>query len=192
MSVNITRQGIINASGNIGANLLAGSYLTNKLETDGSKTVTYTCPDRSLLKAGTKVTVSVDIEVYNVASMRRIGVEPSFTSSGGTMYIGAWTTDKTNRRERIYSTTTLSYDAINLGQNGIYIQDITFNSGGYIILRNPKLEIGDHPTPWCPNINDDIYVGSKCGFSELDEKYISDFSIGLKNEYIVATEFIEI
>lgn len=186
----ITQQGIVNASGNIGANLLAGSYITNKLETDGSKTVTYTCPDRSLLKAGTKVTVSVDIEVYNVASMRRIGVEPSFTSSGGTMYIGAWTTDKTNRRERIYSTTTLPYDAINLGQNGIYIQDITFNSGGgYIILRNPKLEIGDHPTPWCPNINDSMYVGNTCGFTELDNNYVSDFSLG--EEYMHATEFIE-
>lgn len=190
MSVNITQQGIVNASGNVGANLLAGSYLTSKLETDGSKTMTYTCPDRSLLRAGTKVTVSVDIEIYNVSSMTRIGVEPSFTSSGGIMYIGAWTTDKTNRRQRIYNTVTLSYDAINLSQNGIYIQGVTFGSGGgYIILRNPKLEIGDHPTPWCPNVNDDMYVGTTCGFTELDNKFVSDFSLG--DEYIHATEFIE-
>ena len=186
MSTNITKQGLACASGQINPNLLAGSYLTNKLDTDGSKTLTYTCPDRSLLKAGTKVTVSVDIEVYNVATMRRIGVEPSFTSSSGTMYIGAWTTDTTNRKERISNTVTLAYDAINLSQNGIYIQNVTFNSGGYIILRNPKLEISDHPTPWCPNINDNIYVGDICGFTEIDA---TQCSIG--ENCITATEFIE-
>ena len=191
MSVNISKQGIVSASGNIGANLLAGSHIVNLLTTDGTQTVTYTCPDRSMLTAGTKVVISVDIEVYNVASMTRIGAEPSFTSSGANMYVGVWTNDKTNRKTRIFNTYTLPRDAINLSQNGIYIQGVTFGTGGgYIKLSNPKLEIGEYPTPWCPNINDADYVGNICGFTELDNKYVSDFSIG--KEYIHANDFIEI
>ena len=190
MATNITKQGIANASGNIGANLLGNSNIINRLDTDGSKTVTYTCPDVSLLKANTVVTISVDIEVYNVKTMRRIGAEPSFTSSGSMMYIGVWTSDLTNRKQRISATCTIPRDAIALGQNGIYIQNITFDTGGYIILSNPKLEIGDHPTPWCPNVTDSIYVGCTCGFTELDNNYLTDFSIG--QEYIHATDFIEI
>lgn len=190
MNTSITKQGIAIASGNIGANLLAGSHIINRLDTDGSKTVTYTCPDVSLLKANTVVTISVDIEVYNVKNMSRIGAEPSFTSSGTNMWVGVWTSDLTNRKQRISATHTLPRDAIKLHQNGIYIQNVTFDTGGYIILSNPKLEIGDHPTPWCPNVNDSIYVGDTCGFTELDNNYLTEFSIG--REYINSTEFIEI
>ena len=192
MSVNISKQGVVNASGgDIKPNLLAGSKLTLKQTTDGSSLAGYTCPDRSLLKAGTVVVVSVDIEVYNVNTMRRIGVEPSFTTSNGNpMYIGKWTSDTTNRKERIYSIYTLPQDAINLSQNGIYIQDITFNSGGYIILSNPKLEISDHPTAWCPNINDIYYTSNNDGFVERNISFSNSISQIYKNHYEMI-EFIE-
>jgi hypothetical protein len=187
MSVQVLKTGVINASGEIGANLLGNSNIINRLDTDGSKTVTYTCPDISLLKAKTVLTISVDIEVHNVKTMRRIGVEPSFTSSGTNMYVGVWTSDLTNRKQRISATHTLSRDAINLSQNGIYIQNVTFDTGGYIILSNPKLEIGGHPTPWCPNATDDYYVGNTCGYNELGSTIAS-----IGKGYINATDFIEI
>lgn len=189
MSVNITQQGIVNASGNINANLLKDSYYTLTLQTDGSVSYQCTIPDISKIKNGVSLVISCDIELYNVKSMSRIGAEPSFTTSGSTNWIGVWTNNIANRKERIFAVHTMSGDATGVGQRGIYIQGVTFNSGGYIKVSNPKLEIGTYPTPWCPNINDDIYVGNICGFTELDNKYVADFSIG--ETYIHANEFIE-
>lgn len=192
MSVNITKQGIVYACGSdIQPNLLKGTNIQCILNTDGSKSMTYTCPDLSKLKAGVVLTVSVDIEVYNVNTMRRIGCEPSFTSSGSSMYIGVWTSDKTNRRMRIFNTVTLARDAIALSQNGIYIQDITFNSGGYIILSNPKLEINSTPTAWCPNINDDYYVGGAGGFIERSASPSIYADAQIYEDHVECIEFIE-
>ena len=189
----IEKTGIVSASGgDVRPNLLAGSHITLKQTTDGTSMMTYTCPDLSQLKSGTVLTVSVDIEVYNVNTMRRIGCEPSFIrTAGGTDYIGVWTTDKTNRKERIYRTLTLGGDASRLSQNGIYIQDITFNTGGYIILSNPKLEIGSTPTAWCPNVNDDYYVNSG-GFIERSIPPLGGTLSQIYSEHFEAMEFIEI
>ena len=190
--VSITKQGIVRASGSdIQPNLLKGTNFQCILNTDGSAIKTYTCPDLSQLKAGTILTVSVDIEVYNVNTMRRIGCEPSFTSSGSSMYVGVWTSTTTNRKVRIYNTVTLARDAIALGQNGVYIQDVTFNTGGYIILSNPKLEISSVPTAWCPNINDDYYVGSAGGFIERSVSPSISADAQIYKDHVECIDFIE-
>ncbi len=190
MSVSITKEGLVKASGSIGANLLADSYYTLIQNTDsGNVYYYYTIPDLSKLTTGTKVVISCDIELYNVKSLSRIGAEPSFTNGSSTQWVGVWTSDKTDRKERIFAVHTMTLNATSTGQRGIYIQGATYNTGGYIKISNPKLEIGDHPTPWCPNINDTMYVGNTCGFTELDNNYVSDFSLG--EEYMHATEFIE-
>ena len=188
--MSISKQGIVTSSGKVNPNLLCGSHITLTQTTDGSSYLTYTVPDLSQIVNGAKLVISVDIEVYNVASMSRIGAEPSFYTSGGTQWIGVWTSDITNRKQRIFSTYTMSGDATGLGQNGIYIQGITFNTGGYIKLSNPKLEVSTVPTPWVPNVNDDIYDADLGGFFETSNPISANTSIA-KN-YITANQFYEL
>ena len=197
MGLSISKQGTVSASGeNVNPNLLAGSAISLFVNTDvsGSTNLDYTIPDISKLKAGTKLIVSCDIELYNVATIRRIGCEPSFTSSSGNiMYVGIWTSDLSNRRCRIYSSVyTMAYDATGVGQRGIYVQGVTFNTGGYIRVSNPKLEIGTYPTPWCPHVNDAYYAGSNCGFFESSNPYVIGANTSFNKNFIVTKELIEI
>lgn len=190
MGTNISKQGIAYASGNIGDNLLCGSYYTLVQTANGSSNYNYTIPDISKIVSGVKLVISVDIELYNVASMSRIGAEPSFSTNSGTYYIGVWTTDVTNRKQRISAVRTMGDTATGVGQRGIYIQGVTFNSGGYIKISNPKLEIGTIPTPWTPNVNDDMYVSNTSGFFELVNPISSNTSIA--KEYMLANQFYEL
>jgi hypothetical protein len=189
--MSIGKNGIWKHSGSPNENLLKGTYFTLEQTTNGGSNKAYsiTSTDLAKLKAGTQLTVSVDIEVYNVSSWSRIGVEPSFYASDGqgTMYIGAWTTDKTNRKQRISATHILRSDATGMGQNSVYIQGVTFGDGGYIKLSNPKLEISAYPTSWVPNLADNIYIENTNGFIEYNDKARIQ-----KNDYIEANNFIEI
>lgn len=192
MSLNISKQGVINISGGANPNLLVGSNIYLKQTTDGWSNVEYTIPDLSQLKANVVFVVSVDIELYNVASMNRIGCEPSFgMSNGNTYYAGIWTTDTTNRKERIYTVRSLPSDATSVGQRAVYIQNVVFNTGGYIIISNPKLEISSVPTPWIPNVNDSIYVG-KSSLFETDKPTTTDSNFVLGKNYLVANNLYEI
>jgi hypothetical protein len=187
MSVSLGKNGVVSASGEIGANILCGSYITLTQTTDGSSNASYTIPDTSMITAGTKLVTSVDIELYNVESMSRIGCEPSFTIDGSTRYFGVWTTDITDRKQRIYNTWTATGSPTAVGQHGIYIQKVVFKAGGgYIKVSNPKFEVGTVPTDWCPNINDDYYVGNTSGFNE--QSNIAQITKG----YINAPDFMEI
>lgn len=186
MSVQVVKTGIVNASGEIGANLLKGSNIVLTQTTDGWSSMEYTIPDISMLTTGTQLVISVDIELYNVESMNRIGCEPSFTRSGVTDYVGVWTSDVTDRKERIFSVRTLSGVPTGVGQRGIYIQNVVFKSGGgYIKVSNPKLELGSAPTVWCPNVADDEYVGNTSGFNEAST--IAQITKG----YVTAPDFME-
>lgn len=197
MGLSISKQGVISASGeNVNPNLLAGSNIFLK-DTTGNVRVSefYTIPDLTKLKAGTNLVVSCDIEVYNVASMSRIGVEPSFFYTGGgtnQIYIGKWTNETYNRKQRIYATYTLSYDVTGYNQCGIYIQNVVYNTGGYTIVSKPKLEIGTYPTPWCPHVNDAYYAGSNCGFFESSNPYVIGANTSFNKNYIITKELIEI
>lgn len=186
MSVSLGKNGVVSASGEIGANLLADSYIVLKQTTSGNTSMNYTVPDLSKITNGVKLTVSCDIELYNVTGLSRIGCEPSFSNGSKQVYIGVWTSDKTTRKERISQTWTMDGNAVSVGQRGIYIQGASFDTGGYIIVSNPKLEINDHPTDWCPNINDDYYVGNTSGFNE--QSNIAQITKGCIN----APDFIEI
>jgi hypothetical protein len=186
MSVQVSKTGIVNTSGEIGANLLGGSRITLKQTTDGNGRMDYTVPNLSKIKNGVKLTVSCDIELYNVTGMSRIGCEPSFYNGTSYVYIGVWTSDRTNRKERISNSVIMNGDAVSLSQHSIYIQGVTLGEGGYIIVSNPKLEINDRPTAWCPNVADDEYVGNTSGFNEASA--IAQITKG----YVNAPDFIEI
>lgn len=188
--MSVYKNGIWKHSGSPNPNLLKGTHFTLIQTANGGSNKAFDIPDLSMLTAGTKVAVSVDIEVYNVASWSRIGIEPSFSMSdgGSTQYIGAWTNDKTNRKIRLWATATLRANATGYGQHAVYIQGVTFGEGGgYIKLSNPKLEIGDVATAWVPHINDSEYVNNNIhGFIEKEEKAKIQ-----KNDYIEANSFIE-
>lgn len=191
MATNISKQGVAFASGNVNPNLLKGSYMTLTQTTDGSSYAEFTIPDISGIVDGVKLVVSVDIELYNVASMSRIGCEPSFPTSGGTRYIGVWTSTTTSRKKRIFQVYTMQGNATSVGQHGIYIQGVTFGEGGgYIKLSNPKLEFGIYPTPWVPHTTDDIYVGNTNGFFEITNPLGTDANIA--KEYMSANQFYEL
>lgn len=53
-------------------------------------------------------------------------------------------------------------------------------------ISNVKLEQGEFPTLWCPNVNDISYVGDTSGFNEVPNPSIS------KASYFSANQFYEI
>lgn len=63
----------------------------------------------------------------------------------------------------------------------VYARDFS----GDFYLRDFKIEINDHPTPWVPNELDDIYTGNINGFIET-----TDLS-RIAEEYIEGNNFIE-
>lgn len=186
MSVQIVKTGVVNASGEIGTNLLKGSNIVLTQTTDGSSHMYFTVPDLSQIKNGVRLVVSCDIELYNVTAMSRIGCEPSFYNGSSYVYVGVWTYDKTTRKTRISNSIVMNGDAVSVNQRSIYIQGVTFGTGGYIKVSNPKLEINDRPTAWCPNVADDEYVGNTSGFNEASA--IAQITKG----YVNAPDFIEI
>lgn len=171
MSLSINKNGIIYSSKDtINPNLLAESNIILMQTTDGESYMYYSIPDTSMIVANTTLTVSVDVEMYNVKALSRCGVEPSFYYPDGQYYVGSWISDISNKKIRIYSTSWFGASGVTgIGQRGIYIQGAQFYQGGYIKLSNPKLEIGNVPTAWCPNIHDDFYVGNTQGFIETNE-----------------------
>lgn len=186
--MNISKNGIITATGSPNDNLLGNTNFTFIQNTDGTSYQNFTIPDLSKLQAGITLTVSINIELYNVKTLSRIGAEPAFRDSSNTkQYIGVWTSVITNRKERISATKQLSINAIGIIQQGVYIQGATFNEGGYIKLSNPKLEIGNIATSWTPNSMDILYVGNTNGFIEIEGK-----SRIQQNGFIETNNYIEI
>jgi hypothetical protein len=194
MSITIIKNGLITSSGEkINENLLGNSNIILTQNYNGDSHMSYTIPDISMISTGTHLTVSVYVEMHNVKSLRRAGIEPSFHKENyqtylDDIYVGAWTTDFTDRKIRIYAKSTIYATIVGVGQHAIYIQGAEFNDGGYITLSYPKLEIGDVPTPWCPNKNDEMYTGNQ-GFIE---HYLVDNNCKFYNNHLECNELIEI
>lgn len=129
---------------------------TNVSVTNGSKTgfmLSQTIP------SGTKVTFSLQIDAIDLvlSGSKRIGLEGFQNNGTNNSYKGVWITG-TNAQgtysKRIFATVTLDRDfLINNNTFGIYVQTV---SSGSVTISNPKIEIGDKSTPWCPNETDEL------------------------------------
>ena len=125
--------------------------------TNGSKTgfvLNQTIP------SGTKVTFSLQVDAINLvlSGNKRIGLEGYQNNGTNNSYKGVWISGVNAQgtySKRIFATVTLDRDfLINNNTFGIYIQTV---SSGSVTISNPKIEISDKPTPWCPNSADELY-----------------------------------
>lgn len=144
---------------------------TNVSVTNGSKTgfvLSQTIP------SGTKVTFSLQIDAVDLvlSGNKRIGLEGFQNNGTNNSYKGVWITGVNAQgtySKRIFATVTLDRDfLINNNTFGIYIQTV---SSGSVTISNPKIEIGDKPTPWCPNPLDDLYT-----ILQLNDTSVKDIS----------------
>lgn len=126
---------------------------TNVSVTNGYKTgfvLSQTIP------SGTKVTFSLQVDAINLvlSGNKRIGLEGYQNNGTNNSYKGVWTNAQGTYSKRIFATVTLDRDfLINNNTFGIYIQTV---SSGSVTISNPKIEIGEIATPWCPNSADEL------------------------------------
>lgn len=136
-------------------NLLSGSNITQT----GAGTATGLSCDFRRIPVGSKFTLSIDIHCKN-AVFSRVGFEPS---PGGN-YLECWlyssdsgASNFNGRLHKVY-TMTSSMSVNDMGQSGIYIQDLT---SGTITIGHPKIEIGENPNPqWSPALSDNPNWGT--------------------------------
>lgn len=196
--VSITKNGIMSASGEINENLLIGSsdYVVNTLGfADGARreyvalNVGQSYMD---VPSNTVVTISFDLEmrvktvdnanpqltVYNSnnkgpKTFANKGIKWTNVSVGDTIKEHITMTVTIIDREN----PTISYNVIEFYS--------TYGTNNYYKITNLKMELGNVPTPWCPNELDDIYTGNVNGFIES-----SDLS-RISKEYIEGNNFYE-
>lgn len=136
-------------------NLLSGSNITQT----GAGTATGLSCDFRRIPVGSKFTLSIDIHCKN-AVFSRVGFEPS---PGGN-YLECWlyssdagASNFNGRLHKVY-TMTSSMSVNDMGQSGIYIQDLT---SGTITIGHPKIEIGENSDPqWSPAPQDNPNWGT--------------------------------
>lgn len=177
-------------------NLIKGSNVSLTRTASGSEGNTSAKLSKAI-PSGTVITLSVQIDMENVTWMttgnRRVGCEMgAFYRDDGTtkQYIGAWIADPTSTSNsgvvdrltgsfhgRISKTWTTEGNAPAEIAAGIYIQGL---SSGTAKVSQPKLEIGDTATPWCPNSVDDEFA--IMGYDDGVEYDVSGFKrYGIKH-----------
>jgi hypothetical protein len=209
MSINITKQGIINASGQINPNLLSRYVAPGQQNPGATSTAGRTnyygdygiiIPAtenadtyfrlflKQQLTANAKYTISCNVSGLLDGGYYNFPLFAQGNTSMGILQL--------NHNGLCSLTFTMTYGtqtAVTVGSETVYICFMddtarTIPSGqGPITVTHFKLEAGEIATPWCPYTNDPNYVGDICGFTEIDA---TKCSIG-KN-CITATEFIEI
>ena len=174
MSVNIKKTGIVQASGEIGANLVIGG------KKDIGPNSTYNIGNFILsgeLTAGQKFTVTIK---GTIGADKKFGLwlgggynlQGYFTDRGDGTFTLTFTSPSSisgdGRRDRI---NIYAYPSSNTNQSS---------------MNWIKLESGTIPTDWIPNINDEDFVGNTSGFNEQSG------NAQITKGYINATDFIEI
>lgn len=215
MAVNITKQGIINASGNnIGANILLGSHV-NQYTSVASGT---TDRDSGIFSVGSggngTFSITVDntcpvgfysFNVLNNTSGNRDFQQGGIPYEAGQVYTGSWwakgsgtclyrSWNRTKGNQPMGKTFTLTSDwklythtftATQVMEDDNCTWHLGVTGASSINICGMKLEKGSVATPWIPNVDDEIYVGNS-GFIEISTP---NTSIG--KDYIVSNEFIE-
>ena len=170
----INKQGVINMNGSPNPNLaidslknIAPTALYNIANFNTSETLT----------AGNKYTVVIK---GTIGDDKKFGI----WLGGGATRVGWFT----NNEDGTFITTFTSPNSIggNGSRTGINIYAYPSSNSNKSSLEWLKLENGEIPTLWIPNVNDDIYVGSS-GFIENN-----DICKIQKQGYIQSPEFIEI
>ena len=208
MSVNITKQGVVNASGNTNPNLLS-RYVAPGAGNPGATSAsgrTQYYGDYGIIIPATQNSDTY----FNLFMKQQLTLNAKYTIScnvsglldGGYYYFPLFAQANTSMgllkldHNGLCSLTfTMTYDAqtaATVGSETVYrcfMDDIQRNivSGqGAITVTHFKLEAGEVATPWCPYTADSNYVGDICGFTEIDA---TQCSIG--ENCVTATEFIE-
>lgn len=113
----------------------------------------------STIPSGTKVTISCWVDADNIimSGNKRIGLSIGITKTdgSGTQWFETWASynggqlkDNGSFHGRVSNTQTILG---NMSSIGTYIQTL---SSGTVSVSQLKVEIGDGPTPWCPNSAD--------------------------------------
>lgn len=132
--------------------------------------------------SGTQVTFSFDVEIKimnqsSTASNNKYFQVYNSNNKGPKLFGGvrldSQVFDDTQTvgniyKKRVYATTTITNrDSPTVSDN--YMEFYTvYGTGNVFRISNIKCELGNHATPWIPNPNDQIYVGSNHGFIEQD------------------------
>lgn len=199
MNVNINKQGIINASENLGANII--------MDTSNNE-VQYTYPSSSYSDKFAKTTT-----VIPSASQYTLSFYAKSTVNGDKVRAHWYSPNTTTKAESSQGVVTTSGDGnidITLSTEWkkywiIYTQSSTTaekhlifprmfsqSSGGAtgtgtVSVKCVKLEEGNHPTPWVSNISDNNYISSNHGFNEVNGENVKFYK-----GYMEANNFIEI
>ncbi len=217
MSVNLTKQGIFNASGNINPNLILG---TNIGQYSGNSTGARA---RGMLGVGSggngtfsiveDNTVPVGNYSYNVldnTTGNRDYQQDMVPYVSGKKYTASWwakgngtclsrSWDLNTSTQLVAATYTLTSDwkyycrtftATQAMEDDNCTYQLGLTGAGNIYICGMKVEEGEIATPWTPAPEDDIYVGNICGFTELTN-ISGNTKSRISQEYIESIDFVE-
>lgn len=215
MSVSIQKTGVVNASGEVRENILIGTHrpVIVKNSSVGTRELKGLGADsggNGTFSITTETNLPVGIYSFNVlnnTSGNRDYQQDQIPYVTGRKYTGSWwakgegqclyrvwnctkQSQPMGKQFTLTSNWTYYYHTFTATQE-METDNCTFHLGvtgnASIYICGMKLEEGDYPTDWIPNIEDvdNLFVGSKSGFNEE----IGNASI--TSGYINATEFIE-
>ena len=197
MSVKFKRTGMVQASGEIGENLIKESfYASAPWKNALSSNVVF--QGKECMAVAHHVLYSQNINnvrdifpdmVFQENTQYTISIEWGENRSDdkyGSWYIRFLYTDGT-KSDLISNGSHDLHKSTMTSTAGKTVQHIvtTYGNGGITYFRNFKIEQGTKATPWCPNENDAIYVGSNHGFIENGDM------MKIYENAIETTEFIE-
>lgn len=202
MSVDITKQGIIEASGGVGANIIAGAGVSgvpidytypssSYSDRFYCKTIVVPSASQYTLSFYAKSTVAGDkvrAHFYNPSTTTKA---ESSQGSIGTNSDGNMTFTLSTEWEYYWvvytqSSTTATKSVIfpRMGSTASYPD---MSGTGTVSIWGLKLEEGNHPTPFMYANNNTNYIGDQHGFIEAPKE-----SCSIYNDFVVANDFIEI
>ena len=175
MAVNITKQGIINASGDDINKNLATNSLRN-IEPNSNYNIANFALTQDLT-AGVKYTCTIK---GIIGESKRFGM----WMGGGYTHTGYFT--DFNNGLFILTFTAPTTIGGNGRRNAINIYAYPSSNTNLSSLEWLKIEEGETATPWIPASTDTSYVGDTCGFTELGGNITS-----IGKGCVTTTDFIE-